>query len=36
MSVIRGAEHVKEVPAVTPPENADTRELPEVWQVRIP
>jgi hypothetical protein len=36
MSVICGVEHVKEVLAVTPPESAETRELPAPWQVRSP
>jgi hypothetical protein len=36
MSVICGAEHVKEVFAVTPPESAEIWELPEVLQVRRP
>jgi hypothetical protein len=36
MSVICGVEHDKEVPAVTPPESAEIRELPELWQVRRP
>jgi hypothetical protein len=35
-AVICGVEHVKKVPAVTPPESADTRELPVPWQVRRP